>query len=79
MFRDQLVKNALADYASEQLEVACYTALVSAATELGYPRIADLCKENLQEDQAMATWLLQQLPAVVSQQVVHAGAGTGPR
>jgi len=65
MFRDQLVKNALADYASEQFEIACYTALISIATELGQHEIVNLCKQNLEEDQAMATWLLQQLPGVV--------------
>jgi ferritin-like metal-binding protein YciE len=65
IFRDQLVKDALADYASEQFEIACYTALVSIATELGHHQIVKLCKQNLEEDQAMAAWLLQQLPGVV--------------
>lgn len=68
IFRDQLVKDTLADYASEQFEVACYTALAKAATNLGYPQIARLCEENLEEDRAMAEWLLKELPAVVSQQ-----------
>jgi ferritin-like metal-binding protein YciE len=71
LFRDQLVKDALAEYASEQFEVACYTALVSAATELGYPEVARLCKENLDEDRAMAAWVLQQIPAVVSRDAVN--------
>jgi ferritin-like metal-binding protein YciE len=66
IFRDQLVKDALADYASEQFEVACYTALVGAATELGYDDVARLCQQNLQEDQAMAAWVLQHIPSVVS-------------
>jgi ferritin-like metal-binding protein YciE len=65
IFRDQLVKDVLADYASEQFEVACYTALISLATDLDYPEIARACSENLREDQAMADWLLRQLPAVV--------------
>jgi ferritin-like metal-binding protein YciE len=65
IFRDQLVKDVLADYASEQFEIACYTALVSLATDLKYPEIARLCRENLQEDQAMADWLLRKLPSVV--------------
>jgi ferritin-like metal-binding protein YciE len=65
IFRDEVVKDALADYASEQFEVACYTALVSMATALDYPEIARLCNQNLQEDRAMAEWLLQQLPSVV--------------
>jgi ferritin-like metal-binding protein YciE len=71
LFRDQLVKDALADYASEQFEVGCYTALVSAATELGHADVADLCRENLEEDRAMAAWLLGQLPAVVSRDGVN--------
>jgi ferritin-like metal-binding protein YciE len=48
IFRDQLVKDALADYAWAQFEVACYTALVSAATELEYDDVARLCKQTLQ-------------------------------
>ena len=68
MFRDTLVKDALADYASEQFEVACYTALATAATELGHPDVARLCRQNLEEDKAMADWLLQQMPAVVAQE-----------
>src|SRR5437762_8560444 len=35
MFSDELMKNALSDYAAEQFESACYRALVTAATELG--------------------------------------------
>src|SRR5689334_7941572 len=31
LFRDQRVKDALMEYASEQFEVGCYTALVTAA------------------------------------------------
>jgi ferritin-like metal-binding protein YciE len=71
LFRDQLVKDALADYASEQFEVGCYTALVSAATDLGYRDVARLCRENLEEDRAMAAWVLQQLPRVVSRDVLN--------
>jgi ferritin-like metal-binding protein YciE len=71
VFRDQLVKDALADYASEQFEVGCYTALVSAATELGYHDIARLCQLNLQEDTRMAEWMLQQLPAIVSRDAIN--------
>jgi ferritin-like metal-binding protein YciE len=70
-FRDQLVKDALADYASEQFEVGCYTALVSAATQLGYIEVARLCQQNLVEDRAMSEWLLQQLPAVVSRDAIN--------
>lgn len=65
IFVDQLVKNALMDYGSEQFEVGCYTALVTAARDAGYPDVADLCEQNLKEDQAMAAWLAARLPEVV--------------
>ena len=71
IFCDQLVKDALADYASEQFEVGCYTALVSTATQLGYPEIARLCRLNLEEDAQMAAWVLQQLPAIASRDVIN--------
>ena len=71
VFRDPLVKDTLADYAAEQFEVACYTALVAAATELNYPQIAALCQQNLDEDLEMAVWLLEQIPAVVQQNVAR--------
>src|SRR5688500_15558293 len=35
IFSDELVKNALSDYAAEQFEIAAYKALIAAAEELG--------------------------------------------
>jgi ferritin-like metal-binding protein YciE len=65
LFRDEPVKNALADYGAEQFEVACYRALVAAALKLGETDIARLCEENMREDLEMAEWLDDQLPTVV--------------
>ena len=64
-FRDELVKNALADYASEQFEAACYRSLIIAARQLGYPEIAELCEQNLRDEERMARWLDGQLPGLV--------------
>jgi len=64
MFSDQLVKDALADYGAEQFEVACYMVLVTAANEWGFPEVSRLCRQNLDEDHAMATWLLDHIPQV---------------
>jgi len=64
-FQDELVKNALMDYASENLEAACYRALAVAARQLGHAEIAELCDQNRQEEEAMARWLEQQLPVLV--------------
>ena len=74
MFRDEAVKNALSDYAAEQFEVACYRTLIHAAEREGQPEIAAACAENMREDEAMAQWLDQQLPAAVEHAMQMAGA-----
>jgi len=66
MFTDELIKNVLMDYASEQFEVAAYTALVAAAEELGEMEVARLCEENRREDQLMASWFERQIPTAVA-------------
>ena len=71
VFRDPLVKDTLTDYASEQFEVACYTALVAAATQLNQPQVEALCQQNLDEDLDMAVWLLEQVPAVIRRNVAQ--------
>ena len=69
--KDELVKNALADYAAENFEVASYTALITAAKELGDQQTISVCEQILQEDQAMADWLEQNLPNLVKQSMIQ--------
>src|SRR6187402_622102 len=42
--RDTIVKNAIADFAMEHFEMACYNSLIQTATALGEPKIAATCK-----------------------------------
>ena len=63
--QDEMLKNALADYAAENFEVASYTALIRAAQELGDQQTAKVCQQILQEDEEMARWLQQNLPTLV--------------
>ncbi|MFL5666799.1 MAG: ferritin-like domain-containing protein [Ktedonobacteraceae bacterium] len=65
--KDEMLKNALADYAAENFEVASYTALVSAAQELNEQKTATECQQILQEDEEMARWIQQNLPTLVQQ------------
>jgi ferritin-like metal-binding protein YciE len=65
--KDEMVKNALADYAAENFEVASYTALIRAAQGLGDQHTASVCQQMLQEDQEMATWLQTNLPTLVQE------------
>jgi ferritin-like metal-binding protein YciE len=64
-FDDEVVRNFLADYAAESLEIASYEAIIVLAEETGNRKIAKLCGEILEEEVAMAAWLRKNLPAAV--------------
>jgi ferritin-like metal-binding protein YciE len=76
---DELVKNALADYASEHLEIASYKALIVAARALGENQVVQVCEQILRDEEEMASWLERQLPMIVQDylgQGATVGAGT---
>ncbi len=60
--KDHIIKNCLADYASEQMEVAAYTALIAAAEEIGDQGVIDACEKILADEEEMSAWLADQLP-----------------
>ena len=62
MFRDEILKSIIADYAMEHFEIACYRSLRAAANEAGLPEVAEVCEGILAEETAMAEWLEEQLP-----------------
>lgn len=62
--KDTVVKNGIADFATEHFEIACYTALIQTATEVGETKIATTCKGILREEQAMAKALEAQFKSV---------------
>jgi ferritin-like metal-binding protein YciE len=64
MFKDEIVKNFLADYSAEHFEIACYTSLIAAAEELAQPQIAAICRDILRDEQAMAQWLEDNIPQI---------------
>ncbi len=65
--QDKVVKNALADSAAEQMEISSYQALIAAAQDLGDQETVAMCQQILQDEEGMARFLDQNLPAVVSQ------------
>ena len=67
--KDELVKNALHDYGSEHFEIACYASLVAAADELGDAETARVCREILRDEEAMAAFLLAQVPPATLEMV----------
>jgi ferritin-like metal-binding protein YciE len=51
---DTIVKNAIADFATEHFEMACYNSLIFTATALREKEIAATCKAILKEEKVMA-------------------------
>jgi ferritin-like metal-binding protein YciE len=61
---DTPVKNAIADFATEHFEIACYKSLIVAANVLGEKKIAATCRTILKEEQAMAKALDAQIQSI---------------
>lgn len=74
LFRDEIVKNAIGDYAMEHFEMACYSALASAAEDAGLTDIAQTCREIFGEEAEMADWLEEQIPELTRMHLHSAGA-----
>jgi ferritin-like metal-binding protein YciE len=64
---DEVVKAALSSYTFEHMEIASYRILIAAAGEVGDVETQRVCEAILVEEEAMATWLLEQLPAITAQ------------
>lgn len=64
-FKDDEVKNALSDFATENFEIACYKALIEAGRALQRDEIVRVCEQILPEEEAMARFLEQHLPTTV--------------
>ena len=62
--KDTIVKNAIADFATEHFEMACYRSLILTSTALGETKIAAVCKGILKEEEAMAAALESQFKGV---------------
>lgn len=62
---DEVVKASLASYAFEHMEIASYRALIAAAEACGEPETKQICEQILSEEEAMANWLAEHLPATV--------------
>jgi ferritin-like metal-binding protein YciE len=64
---DEIVKGAIAGYVFENLEIATYTALISAAQIVGDTETVRVCEEILPQEEAMAKWILENLPELTEE------------
>jgi ferritin-like metal-binding protein YciE len=53
------------DFATENLEIASYNAIITAARDLGEDYVARTCEQILRDEQEMAGWLQENLPTAV--------------
>jgi ferritin-like metal-binding protein YciE len=67
MAGDEVVKTVLFSYAFEQMEIASYRILVTAAEAAGDQQTRSVCERILQEEIAMADWLQQHSDAITRQ------------
>jgi ferritin-like metal-binding protein YciE len=61
---DEVMKGSIASYAFEAMEIASYRILIVAAEQVGDLETARVCEQILREEEAMAKWLEQNLPAI---------------
>lgn len=68
--KDDLVKAAMNDYATEHMEIAAYKGLIVAATQLQHQEMAARFEEILAEEEAMAAWLLESMDTLTREAVI---------
>ena len=66
MSPDEIIKNSLASYTFEHMEIASYKVLIAAARQAGQQQVAQYCEEILAEEKAMAEWLENHLESTTT-------------
>ena len=64
---DEIIKDIVASYAFEQIEITHYRILIIAAEQAKELEVARLCTEILQQEEEMASWLERHLQPTVEQ------------
>lgn len=72
---DEILKNSFANFAFENFEIASYKALIVMAEQGGFASAVPLLQETLREEQAMAAFLDETLPLVVTKYLARRASG----
>lgn len=75
---DEILKNAFANFAFENFEVASYKGLILLAEHGGYSAALDPLNATLEEEQRMARWVDESLPALTEKFLRLKRAGENP-
>ena len=76
---DEIVKGAMASYVFEHMEIASYTALIAAAKQAGDAETQRVCEQILAQEEAMAQWVLDNLPEVTQTFMLRDAEGVGAK
>lgn len=72
---DEILKNAFANHAFENYEIAAYTSLITLADAAGANSANDPLNRILMQEREMADWLLENIEALTLQYVSLSEAG----
>jgi ferritin-like metal-binding protein YciE len=64
---DEILKDTFADFAFENYEIAAYRSLITMAERAGEQAAVTVLQQNLAEEEAMASWLEENLAGVTEQ------------
>jgi ferritin-like metal-binding protein YciE len=64
---DEVMKGSIASYAFEAMEIASYCIPVNASRQVGDEQTASVCEQILKEEEDMANWLQENIPALTRQ------------
>jgi len=67
MSQDEPIKDAIASYAMEHFEIACYRSLALAAETAGLPEVSTACSQIIMDEEQMAETIQSMLPELVHQ------------
>ncbi len=79
MADDEILKNSFANFAFENFEIAAYKSLLTIAEQGRYGHATTPLQANLQEEQAMAAWLDENLANVTIKYLSLKEAGNGAK
>ncbi|MGU3495132.1 ferritin-like domain-containing protein [Xanthobacteraceae bacterium A53D] len=72
---DEVLKNAFADQAFENYEIAAYRSLIAIAEDGGFTDAITYLQQSLSEEEAMADWIAQHIPDVTRRYLALEVAG----
>jgi len=67
MMSDEVIKGSMSGYVFENLEIAMYTVIITAARAAGDTETASVCEKILEQEKAMALWILEHLGPTTQQ------------